>query len=42
MHGKGYAILLCGSKKHPENIGTISYCGNYVFVIEKEEQGAKV
>lgn len=41
MHGKGYAILLCGSKKHPENIGTISYCGNYVFVIEKEEDSMK-
>ena len=34
---KGYYILLCGSKNHPENIGTISYCGKYVSIIEKDE-----
>lgn len=34
---KGYYIFLCGSKNHPENIGTISYCGEYLSVIEKEE-----
>lgn len=33
----GYYIFLCGSKKHPENIGTISFCGKYVSVIETEE-----
>ena len=27
-------IILCGSKLHPENIGTISYCGEYYSVIE--------
>ena len=35
--GKGFFIFLCGSKEHPENIGTISYCGKNVYVIEKEE-----
>ena len=34
---KGYYIFLCGSKKHPENIGTISHCGNNYSIIEKEE-----
>ncbi|MCI8411098.1 MAG: 4-hydroxy-3-methylbut-2-enyl diphosphate reductase [Clostridia bacterium] len=34
---KGYYIFLCGSPNHPENIGTISYCGNRYSVIEKEE-----
>ncbi len=33
----GYYIFLCGSKNHPENIGTISYCGKHIYVIEKEE-----
>ena len=28
---------MCGSKEHPENIGTISYCGKNVYVIEKED-----
>ena len=37
MHGKGYYIMLTGSKKHPENIATISFCGNNYFVIENEE-----
>lgn len=35
---KGYFIILTGSKTHPENIGTISYCGNYYYVIENEEE----
>ena len=35
---KGYYILLFGAKKHPENIGTISYCGDKYFVIEDEQQ----
>lgn len=34
---KGYYIFLIGDKKHPENIGTISFCGKNSFVIEKEE-----
>ena len=33
----GYYIFLCGSEKHPENIGTISHCGYNYSVIEKEE-----
>lgn len=35
---EGYYILLFGERKHPENIGTISYCGDKLFVIENEEQ----
>lgn len=35
---KGFYILLFGESKHPENIGTISYCGDKYFVIETEEQ----
>lgn len=34
---KGYYIFLLGNEKHPENIGTISYCGENKFVIEKED-----
>ena len=33
----GFYILLIGQKKHPETIGTISYCGENSEVIEKEE-----
>ena len=33
---KGYYIFLVGSKNHPENIGTLSFCGNNVSVIEDE------
>ena len=40
-YSKGYFIVLCGSKKHPENIGTISHCGNNYFVIEKEDETFK-
>ena len=32
---KGYYIFLIGAKKHPENIGTISYCGKKYSVIEE-------
>lgn len=35
---KGYYILLIGKKEHPEIIGTISYCGKYSKIIEKQEQ----
>ncbi len=34
---KGYYIFLIGNKKHPEIIGTISYCGNNSYIIENEE-----
>lgn len=34
---KGYYIFLVGSKNHPENIGTLSFCGNNVTVIENKE-----
>ncbi len=33
----GYYIFLTGSKDHPENIGTISYCGDNYYVLENEE-----
>lgn len=33
---KGYFIFLLGDSKHPENIGTISFCGNNSFIIENE------
>ena len=38
---KGYFIFLCGDKNHPENIGTISYCGKNSYIIEKEEDTLK-
>ena len=38
---KGYYIFLLGNKKHPEIIGTLSYCGDHKFVIEKEEDTIK-
>ncbi|MBO6232780.1 MAG: 4-hydroxy-3-methylbut-2-enyl diphosphate reductase [Clostridia bacterium] len=31
---QGYYIFLTGSAKHPENIGTISYCGENYSIIE--------
>ena len=34
---QGYYVFLLGSKKHPENVGTISYSGKHFFVIEKEK-----
>lgn len=34
----GYYICLCGSKSHPENIGTISYCGENFSVINIEDE----
>ena len=39
---KGYSIILCGNKEHPENIGTLSYCGKSFFVIEKETEIDKI
>lgn len=38
---KGYYVFLCGSKKHPENIGTISYCKDNSYIIEKEDDTLK-
>lgn len=35
---KGYYIFLIGGKKHPETIGTISFCGKNSCIIEKEEE----
>lgn len=35
---KGYYIILCGKKDHPEIIGTKSYCGDNFFIIESEEE----
>lgn len=33
---EGYFIFLTGTKNHPENIGTISYCGKNFYLIEDE------
>lgn len=33
---EGYFIFLTGTKNHPENIGTISYCGENFYLIEDE------
>ena len=35
---KGYFIILTGTAKHPENIGTISFCGENHIIIEKPEE----
>lgn len=32
----GYFIFLLGDSKHPENIGTISFCGDNSFIIDDE------
>ena len=34
----GYFVFLCGSKKHPENIGTISHCKDNSCIIENESE----
>ena len=39
---QGYYIVLVGSRKHPENIGTISFCGKKMSVIESLEDIPKV
>ena len=39
---KGYYIILIGAKNHPENIGTISFCGDKMSVIEQVEDTKKV
>ena len=35
---KGYFILLLGDQKHPENIGTISYCNGYGMCANANEE----
>lgn len=34
---KGYYIFLVGGKKHPESLGTISFCGKESYLIETKE-----
>lgn len=34
---KGYYIFLVGGKKHPESLGTISFCGKDSYLIETKE-----
>ena len=34
---KDHFILIIGKKNHPETIGTISFAGDYSFIIENEE-----
>ncbi len=33
----GYFIFLLGSKHHPENLGTVSYCENNCYIIENQD-----
>ncbi len=40
-HDKGFYIVLVGAKDHPENIGTISFCGKKMSIIEKIEDTKK-
>lgn len=35
---EGFFIILLGSDKHPENIGTSSYCGKNYIIIEDEKK----
>jgi len=39
---KGYYVILTGSKEHPENIGTSSFCGEHYSILEKPEELEKV
>ncbi len=34
---KGYFIFLIGAKKHPESLGTISFCGKNSYLLENDE-----
>ena len=34
----GYYIFLIGGRKHPETLGTISFCGENSYIIEEEKQ----
>ncbi len=38
---QNYYVFLLGAKNHPENQGTISYCGNSYSIIEDETQVEK-
>lgn len=33
----GFFIFLLGAKSHPENLGTLSHCGNDYYIFEREE-----
>lgn len=35
---EGYFIFLLGTKGHPENVGTLSHCGEDYYIFEKEEE----
>ena len=35
---EGFYIILCGKKEHPENIGTISYCGKNYSIVQNEKE----
>lgn len=35
---KGYFIFLIGEKKHPETLGTISFCGHDSYLLENKEE----
>ncbi len=35
---KGYYIFVVGMKKHPESLGTISFCGKYSYLIETKDE----
>ena len=35
---EGYFIFLLGTKNHPENVGTLSHCGEDCFIFEKKEE----
>ena len=42
---KGYFIFFIGNKKHPETIGTVSFCGENYYIIENLEdieEGIKI
>ena len=34
----GYYIFVIGKAEHPEVIGTVSFCGNSYYIIEKKEK----
>lgn len=38
---ENYFIFLLGAQNHPENIATLSHCGEYYVIFEKEEELTK-
>lgn len=38
---RGYFIFFVGNKKHPETVGTVSFCGRNYFVVENQEDIAE-